>query len=245
MKLEEIIKLGTRDISGNQIKQAFDKDQSVNAVANFIQLEGREKDERLIPMLNASIDMTPARQREYLEQTVGQYADELSAAVTSNLPLVIGGISDKRVLAEYLLESPNGPVKLGGFNDDWLKLHASAYSARKLLENPEELGKHVESYVTNQIESLEKDRLSKGMLGAVAWFYTTHPDYAEVKVKNDLIKIMKKFLDNLDVSEGQRYISGIYATLKPADQSAEAYRLGQAVTKSYIIAEKNKVKKAA
>ncbi|MSS74424.1 hypothetical protein EXS72_02170 [Candidatus Pacearchaeota archaeon] len=240
MELEEIIKLGTRDISGNQIKQAFDKDQSVNAVAKFIQLEGREKDERLVPILNASFDMPPARQRAYLEQTVKQYAGELSSAVTSNLPLAIGGISDKRVLAEYLLDSPIEPRKFEGANEEWLKSYAGAYSAHELLKNPEKLGKHVESYVTNQIESLKKDGLSKGILEAVAWFYNAHPDYAEVKAKNDLIKIMKNFSDSLDFSEGQKYISGIYATLKPADQSAEAYRIGQAVTKSHLIAKKDK-----
>ncbi|MGV8142119.1 MAG: hypothetical protein ACP5NS_00615 [Candidatus Pacearchaeota archaeon] len=242
MKLDDILSLGKRDAGGNQIRESFGKDQSFNSIAALIGLEGRQKDPRVAPLLAKSIDMTPARQKGYLEQSLAQYAGELTTAVSGNLSTALNGFSDRDVLAGYLLESPLKPAKFGP-SDDWNKMYSSAYSAHQFLKDPKDLGERMQTYVKNQVEGLLKDKVSVGLASAVGWVYESDPQLAKNAVVSEATAQRDKFVGALKLSDGIKYISSRFGTLKGDEKNAEAYRIGQAITETLFKVEAEKAKK--
>ncbi len=230
METEDIVRLSKRDRVGRELSDRLTQDPSTNAVYGIAGIEGRLKDPRIAPLLEASPDMAPARHRMQLEQSVAEYKSELTGAVLGDVDKSVRGLADKGV-AKYLLDSPLKPAKFGAVSDDWVKSYSAARDAYIFLNNKEtEMPARVEAHVKAQVDSLKKDNFSSGLISGLIWVYQNRPQVAQEAVIQDAVRRVNEFGKKLDLAEGRNYISGRVKALKEKDQVAEAYRLGQALS---------------
>ncbi len=231
MKTDDIVKLSKRNRSGRELSDRLTQDSSTNAVYEIAGIEGRLKDPRIAPMLDASPDMAPARYREQLNQYLGNRQNELVGAVLGDIDNSVKGLADNKAVAKYMLDSPLKPAVVEGFTSDWVKDYATARDSAIFLKNPEkEMPGRFKAYVDGQIDSLKKDKVDSGLISGLAWVYQNRPQVVQEAVEQDAIKRVSEFIKKLDVAQGRRYVAECVKTLKGKDQVAEAYRLGQALS---------------
>ncbi len=229
METDDIINLAKRDRKGRELSDKLTQDSSTNAVYELAGIEGRLNDPRLAPLLTASPDMTPARQRTQIEQSLGEYQKEIINAVVENIDNAVKGLADENI-AKYLLASPLKPAAYGDVSDEWVKKYASARDADLFLKSPEkEMPKKFNEYIKNQIDSLKREKLSSGLISALVWVYNNHPEIAQNLIMADAEKNVKSFVKELNVVEGRNYITSRANKLEGKNKTTEAYRIGQAL----------------
>ena len=231
MKTDDIVKLSKRDRSGRGLADIFTQDSSTNAVYEIAGIEGRLKDPRIAPMLDASPDMVPARHRAQLNEYLANRQNELVGAVLGDIDNSVKGLADSKAVANYLLASPLKPAVVEGFTPDWVKNYAAAREAQIFLNDPEkEMSGRVNAYAKGVIDSLVNDKVDGSLISGLAWTYQNRPQVVQDAVVKDANMRVGKFTKELDVAQGRRYVAERVKALKVKDQVAEAYRLGQALS---------------
>jgi hypothetical protein len=227
MKTDDIKKLAVRDRKGREISNALREDSSIDAYTALVALEGRLNNPRLSPALASAPDMTPARQRRNLEQSLATYESELTDAVVENIDASVRGFEDAG-LVKYLISTPLKPGKHGGVSKEWLASYAAARDATALLNDPErELPGRMAKYIESQLESLKKDKVSDGIIAGLVWAYGNNSEIVQKAVLADAAKNIKEFEGKS--KEGRSYVAALLKKLKGKEQRTEAYRVGQAL----------------
>ncbi len=234
MKLDEIISLARRDRAGRDISNKLTQDSSINAVYASLGIEGRLNDPAMAPLIEYSPDMTPARQRTHLENSLNMYKKELTEAVLENTAEAVKGFTDNNAVGIYLLSNPLKPAVYGNVSNEWVKDYASAREAFIFLSNYQEnpgkdMSGKVSAFIKEQVDYLKSKKVSPGLISALVWVYGNHPELAQNEVLTKSQKKVKKFIDDLDFAKGRNYILNRVDKLEGKDKLAEVYRIGQAL----------------
>ncbi len=232
MEIEEIVGLAKRDRAGRTLADKFTQDSSINAVQALAAIDGKLNDPELADLLSYAPDMTPARQRTCLEDSLSSYTQNLTNAVLENTENVVKSLADKESLGLYLLSNSLKPAVYGDISDEWVKNYASAREAFMFLNNSEkDMPKKVDGFVKEQINYLKSKSVSSGVIAGLIWVYGNHPELAQNRVLVKSREKVQKFVDELDVNKGRAYILDRMNALEGKAKSAEAYNLGQSLAK--------------
>ncbi len=232
MKLEEIVGLANKDSAGRNLAENFTQDSSINAVQALVGIEGQLNEPTLAPLLSAAPDMTPARHRTQLENSLSLYKKELTNAVLENTEEASKGFTNQESTALYLLSNPLRPAVYGKVSNDWVKKYASARESYLFLKNPEnDMSKKVDELIKEQIDYLKSKKVSSGIISGLLWVYDNHPKLIQDLALAKSHEKVKKFANELDVAEGRSYILDRVNKLEGKDKDAEAYRMGQALAR--------------
>ncbi len=244
MKLDDIIALGKIDALGSQIAEAHKRSPTFNAPLALARAEGREKEPELAGIIASYENQNPINHGKYIHEYVGANAGVLTEAVLGNTDTAIKGLLDDGFLANYLLNNNREPGKFG-VSDEWNKTYANAREANATLlalKDKEKVGSLIENYATGQLKSLEKKKVSAGMLAAVAWAYQNNPKLLIESIELANTSIVNNFYEEFNVADGQKYVANRFASLKDDEKVKEAYEIGRVL---YQSTEQLKAKKEA
>ncbi|MEK6846781.1 MAG: hypothetical protein AABY16_01295 [Nanoarchaeota archaeon] len=226
MALNDILGLGMNEAAGRGIRDKFIKEQGVNAMAEIAVREGRGDD----PAVEHFVDMAPARQRKYLEETVAQYRGELGEAVLGDLPVALSGFKKPRDIFSYLLGREPTEVR-----HELADRHKKAYAAARFLSNKEAVNERVNEYIDETVGKIGEDvkdkKISKGLGSALVFVYQQNRGIALTQVTGPAHKDLGEFEKAVQIDNGRDYMTArIGAMDEKKDKVQEAYAIGRAVT---------------
>lgn len=225
--LDDVVGAGKKAKATDSYKVRFEEaGGSLNAVFDVAGIDGMDKynPAGYAALRDDAANMTPARQRGYLEGFVKDVFVEVVGATQPKIRAAIEGVKPE-ILRPYVLSKK--VVKYKGADQEIVDAHESAAKAQKVLTDEGELRKASGAYEKKLLDATKKNSLK----GALAWVLKNNPSVGVGAVQKDAAEKLKKFND-IDATRLASYAFGRYGALDDKGKAVEAYEIAKALADS-------------
>tara|TARA_Y100000034_G_C6899643_1_gene415609 strand:- start:2399 stop:3118 length:720 start_codon:yes stop_codon:yes gene_type:complete len=210
MALDDILRVAGIDNQGQQLGGAFSNDQSVNVGLGLASIDGRI-DDLTDAEKNATLDVTPARNKNYLLQSLQGYQKDLIETVQDNWGYALedgfgAGEDAKSNLVGFLTNTESVD---GAGSESLREKHDAAYQATELLRDPRKMKEKAKEYAVDRVGQFDDN--SEGLKGVMRFIYTQNPGLAEQSIYDDATARIMEFDGEIGTASAARtYLGQIY-----------------------------------